>query len=300
MAVIFQLCSILGFTIGNSLWHKPVKVLPITFIISVKSLITSSFFLVGMLIASQFEASDRLGITQPFNHISIYSVLYAMGLCAVSYWGLYFFNRSLKHTASGITITVAGMGTLIGFMMAIFVYHEKVTLINITSSLLGTFGLWCLEKFNPGFFKLKFTKGMLFGLLSMLFWRIGGLFPLAIDRVGVMLFSLILEVTVFLISITLFIFSKKIVTLEMPFVKNNLMTILFIAITNFAGILGNHLTLKFTSFVNYTILGFLAPIVTFFISLVFYKEKYTKIQFLGIIIIVFGGLVLNFVQQLLK
>lgn len=299
MAFFFQLCSLLGFTIGNSLWHKPVQKLPITFIIAAKSLFTSVLFLVVLIAIMAYDQQNKLGITHSFNNINIWSIGYSIGLCAISFWGLYFFNHSLKHTASGITITVAGMGTIVGFLVALFVYHEKITPTNIISSILGLIGLWFLEKLNPSFFKLKFTKGMLFGLLSMLFWRIGTLFPLAIDKVGVMLFSLILELTVFLISIILFVCSRGYNYTNISNIKPYFWIIVSIALSNFAGILGNHLSLKFASMVDYTILGFLAPIVTFSISLFFYKEKYTLIQYLGILIIIFGGLVLNYVAKLI-
>lgn len=297
MALIYQLCSILGFTIGNSLWHKPVQKLPVTFIIAFKSLLTSVLFALVMLLVMQYDTTNHLGITQSYRNITLAHVGYAVGLCAISFWGLYFFNHSLKHTASGITITVAGMGTIVGFLVAVFVYKETLTVTHIVSSLLGTFGLWCLEKLNPSFFKLKFTRGMLFGLLSMLFWRIGSLFPLAIDKVGVLLFSVILELTVFLISFALFLGSGKFKNLNTDLIKPFLWTIIAIALSNFAGILGNHLSLKFTSMINYTILGYIAPVVTFSISLFIYKEKYTAIQYIGILIIIFGGLALNYIVK---
>lgn len=297
MAIIFQIFSILGFTIGNSLWHKPVKKLPITFIIACKSLITSLLFAITLLIALKFEQGLDWDLIKTFDTINLEGILYSFGLCAISFWGLYFFNQSLKHTASAVSITVAGMGTLVGFMIAVFVYHETITPINIASSILGMLGLWCLEKLNSSFFKLKFSKGMLFGLLSMLFWRVGGLFPLAIDKVGILLFSVILELTVCLISSILLISSGK--TLQIT--KSNTLIhapiILAIALTNFVGILGNHLSLKFTSMVNYTLLSLLAPLVTFSMSLFWYKERYTAIQWLGFFIIIFGGLGLNFLLK---
>lgn len=299
MAFFFQLCSLLGFTIGNSLWHKPVQKFPITFIIATKSLFTSILFFITLIGIMAYDQQNKLGITQSFNNINLLSIGYSVGLCAISFWGLYFFNQSLKHTASGITITVAGMGTIVGFLVALFVYHEKVTPINITSSLLGLLGLWCLEKLSPSFFRLRFTRGMLFGLMSMVFWRIGTLFPLAIDKVGVILFSLILELTVFLISTVLFVGSRKYRQTNISNIKPYFWIVLSIAISNFAGILGNHLSLKFASMVDYTILGFLAPVVTFSISLFFYKEKYTLIQYLGILIIIFGGLVLNYIAKII-
>ncbi|WP_461486724.1 EamA family transporter [Pedobacter sp.] len=298
MALIYQLCSILGFTIGNNLWHKPVQKLPITFIIALKSMITSCLFLMAIIFVSWLDPNNQLDAVQPLNRINLSAILYACGLCAISFWGLYFFNQSLKHTASGISITVSGMGTIIGFLIAFFVYGEKITSIHIASSILGTFGLWCMEKLNPAFFKFQFTKGMLFGLLSMLFWRIGGLFPIAIDKVGVLFFSLLLEITVFSISLILLLASRKFKAIKLNLVKTYVFIITCIALTNFAGILGSHLALKNTSLANYTILGFLSPIVTFSISLFIYKEKYTSIQYLGILIIIFGGLALSHIVKL--
>lgn len=45
-------------------------------------------------------------------------------------------------------------------------------------------------------------------------------------------------------------------------------------------------------------LSILAPIVTFTISTVFYEEKYSLIQYLGILIIIFGGLDLNYFSKI--
>ncbi|KHJ37214.1 membrane transporter of cations and cationic drugs [Pedobacter glucosidilyticus] len=298
MSLIFQLLSILGFSIGNSLWKKPVEKLPITLIIASKSFITTIIFLLAIIISSQFRLLNNYGVTKSINELELIDILTGITLCSISYWGLYFFNKSLKHTQSGITITISGAGTVIGFLTAIFIYNEKLSLINVLSSILATFGLWCLEKFNPSFFKLKLTKGMLFGLLSMFFWRVGGLFPLVIDKVGVLQFSLILELTVFIISAIMYFISYKERYVKFNELKPSVYIILSIALSNFCGILGNHLTLKFTSFVNYTILGFLAPIVTFSISILFYKEKYSLVQYIGIMIIIFGGLGLNYFKNL--
>lgn len=300
MSLLFQLLSILGFSFGNSLWHNPVLKLPVTFIIAFKSLVTSLLFLLAIIITYKYSLFNDYGITKNISELNFFDVIYGVGLCAISYWGLYFFNQSLKHTKSGITITVSSAGTIIGFLTAIFIYNEKLSFINILSSIIATFGLWCLEKLNPAFFKLKFTRGMLFGLLSMLFWRIGGLFPLVINKIGVLQFSLVLEFTVFTISAVMFLLSKKKKDLCYDNVKPFITIILLIALSNFCGILGNHMALKFTSFVNYTILGFLAPIVTFSISILFYKEKYSLIQYIGFIIMIFGGIGLNFLNNIFK
>ncbi|MBD3749265.1 MAG: EamA family transporter [Sphingobacteriales bacterium] len=300
MSLLFQLLSILGFSFGNSLWHKPVQKLPVTLIIASKSLVTTLLFLIAIIITYKSSLLNDYGITKSTTELKLIDILYGVGICAISYWGLYFFNQSLKHTKSGITITISGAGTIIGFLTAIFIYNEKLSFINILSSIIGTFGLWCLEKLNPAFFKLKFTKGMLFGLLSMLFWRIGGLFPLVINKIGVLQFSLVLEFTVFTISAAMFLLSKKKREVHFDNVKPFIIIILLIALSNFCGILGNHMALKFTSFVNYTILGFLAPIVTFTISILYYKEKYSLIQYIGFTIMIFGGIGLNYINTIFK
>lgn len=297
MATLFQILSILGFSIGNSLWHKPVQTLPVTLVISIKSLLTTIIFLLFLIIAYQFPVLQDYGVVIKIKNFHLIDVLYTVCLCGISYWGLYFFSQSLKHTASGITITIVSAGTIIGFLVAIFVYNEKLSFINVTSSILGTFGLWCLEKLSPAFFKLQFTKGMLFGLLSMLFWRIGSLFPLVINKVGVLPFCFILELTVFGISLLMFLCSEKRINFDYKFLKPHLLTIVLIAISNFFGIFGSNLALKFTSMENYTILGFLTPIVTFTISLICYREQYSIIQYFGIFIIIFGGVSLNWLIQ---
>lgn len=250
------------------------------------------------MIASHFSTLNYYGVTKHYNQITVLDIFYGIGLSGISYWGLYFFNQSLKHTISGISVTVVGTGTIIGFLIAVFVYNETLTFVNISSSILGTFGLWCLEKLNPDFLKLKFTKGMFFGLFSMFFWRIGGLFPLVINKIGVLEFSLVLEFTVFTISFLMFSFSSKRKMFKIAQIKPYLFIIILIALSNFIGVFGSNMALKFTSMVNYTILALLAPIVTFTISIVFYKEKYSLVQYLGILIIIFGGLGLNYFSKI--
>lgn len=296
MAILYQIFSILGFTIGNSLWAKPVKSLPISLIIAAKSAITSILFLCCYI----FLQLTNNPINIPIDKFSIYDVLKAVGLCFLSFWGLYFFNKSLKNTVSGITITVTGMGTIIGFLAAVFIYHEKITALNIISSVLGALGLWCLEKLNPAFFRLKFSKGLFYAILSMIFWRIGILFPISINKIGIILFSLVLELTVFFTSVILFSCSKEVKSFKISNLKPNSLVILMIAISNFFGILGSHLALQATSAVNYTLLGFLYPITTFSISIFYHREKYSNIQYIGILIILFGGLCLNYLSLLFK
>lgn len=295
MAIIFQLLSIFGFSIGNSLWHKPVQKLPISFIIALKSLITTVLFFVVIVVVTKMPSLNFGLINHNFSALNLSDIAFAFLLCGVSFWGLFFFNMSLKQTATGVTITVSGAGTIISFLIAVFVYHEKFTGFNLLSSFIGLLGLWCLENLNPQFFKFKFTKGMLFALLSMAFWRVGGFFPLSINKVGVLQFCLILEFTVFFISSLIYIFFSDKLTIAV--VKPHLYIILAIALSNFVGILGSNLALKFTSLVTFTLIGIIAPVITFTISLLFYKEKYTLIQYFGIILLIFGGIVISYFNK---
>lgn len=260
----------------------------------IKSLITSLLFLILLVIITHIPALNVVEASYDIKSLNLKEVAFAFLLCGISFWGLFFFNLSLKHTVSGVTITVTGAGTVISFLIAIFVFNEKFSGYNLLSSIIGLFGLWCLEKLNPAFFKLKLSKGMLFALLSMLFWRMSSLYPLSINKVGVLQFSFILELTVCLISLGIFLISKSNYNECLVKAKSYRKIIAAIAITNFLGVLGGNMALKFTSLISFTIFGIIAPVITFTISLVFYKERYTLIQYVGILVLIFGGIVVNY------
>ena len=75
----------------------------------IKSLITSLLFLILLVIITHIPALNVVEASYDIKSLNLKEVAFAFLLCGISFWGLFFFNLSLKHTVSGVTITVTAV-----------------------------------------------------------------------------------------------------------------------------------------------------------------------------------------------
>ncbi len=101
--------------------------------------------------------------------------------------------------------------------MYLYIYKEPFSFWKIISCLLVILGVALIEykysKLSMG--RSYISKGFLFLILARLFWALGFLFVPFIQSLGVLLFSLILEGMVFVVSCACYLLGKQ----RIPLVK---------------------------------------------------------------------------------
>jgi drug/metabolite transporter (DMT)-like permease len=286
---VIQFVAMASFGLSNCFWSSPLKRVPLFLLITIRAGLTSCFFLSLILLQSAFDINFPESFHTPADGLTLEGVLISVFICAVNYFGLVFFTKSIKAGSVSLSIPILSMGAIIGIIVGIFLYKQPFSVPKAATGVLFTFGLWFMEKMNPQMWKLRFSKAVGFSLLSTLFWSTGAFFPIGIQRVGLLNFSFILEVTVCFMSFTIFLFQRKRDhSPKISIIKKDYQSVFFLALFGFMGVFCANLAF---SYLPLTILGLITiiqPIVSMVFAGYLLKERLSYIQYIGVIIILVG------------
>jgi len=285
---ILQTIAMASFGVSNCLWQQPLKTIPIFLLIAIRAGLNALLFSLLILSYKVFDI-ELLDILFTSYNFNINTITTAVGICCINYFGLYFFNKSIKHGSTGISIPLLCLGTLIGIAIGIFLYNEEMTVVKVVIALIFILGVWFMEKLNNNVWKLKFSKGVGFGLLANLFWSSGFIFPILIQSLGVLFFSLILEIVVCCMSITGYLIQhrKNINPMQYP-IKQNFKWIGGLVVFGSIGVLFSQFSTLFLPIHVLGMLGIIQPIVSVIIACILIKEKLTLPQYIGIFLMLLG------------
>jgi len=269
---LYQLSSMLSFGISNLLWKYPQQDMPVYKIITLRSMLTTLLF--GVLAYYLAEGES-----------SLYGWFLAIGISAVSFWGLLFYNLALKHSTVCQSITVTSASAIFGVATSIIAYNEPLTLNLLIALSLIILGLFFLEKKKP---ILKWGKGTFYALLAAFFWGTTfALFRLPINELGGLRFSFSLEATVCLSALILMLFNKqkeknnKIQTPKKVITTQSYLIIVLLAILCFGGVFFYNKAVLLAPVSELSVMGSFTPVITIIASHLLLKERFKPIQYLG-------------------
>ena len=121
--IIYQIISMLAFGTSNALWRKPIDKLDVEEAIFYRTIHSLLFFIVLIF------AFKRLPIISTgFSNIHYFKITgFTFIISGISFFGLFFFNKALKYSPTGIVATVATISFLIGQFVSFFVLKEIFT-----------------------------------------------------------------------------------------------------------------------------------------------------------------------------
>jgi len=288
MASFFQFVSMLCFSFTNILWKPPLQSLPPSLLIMTRTMLTSTFFLILMLLQSHFLFDGLNQFYKPLSELKFLDVVISIGICLINSLGLLFYNKSMSEAKAGVSIISTSSGIISSVLYALLLYRETITPIQYTKFGLYIVALWFLENLNSNFLKFKISKGLGYALLSKLFWSTWTLYAIAYGKVGVLWFCLILEYSVLLMSVLVFSFSKRLPPLSSfkQEIINNQKWIISLGVLGFCGVLFSTLAMQQQkTIIGYTVFGLLQPVVSLTASYFILSERLTKWQYIGVGII---------------
>lgn len=200
LAIFLTILGHISYGTTNVLWKNPqneIGTLPLIIIRSLACclIFTGSFFFLtwmNYISTPTFTAQD---------------LLQTAGICAVNYFGLFFYLKSMKHTAISNTIGFGKIGLVIGVLAGYFLYDEEISTLKVILCIVVLIGVNLIER--SGKRSTTFiSKGLLYSLLSKLFWATVYLYVPFIEKLGPVLFCVVLEFVVCSLSIALF-FTKR-------------------------------------------------------------------------------------------
>ncbi len=273
LAIFITILGHISYGTTNVLWKNPrneVGTLPLILIRSACCFLiffSSYFVLTGLQII-------------PKTQFSWIDVMQTAGICAVNYFGLFFFLQSMKHTQVSNTIGFGKIGLIIGIAAGYFLYGEEISALKIFLCIVVLIGVSLIEvsaRKKESFL----SKGLLYTVLAKIFWSTAYFYVPFIEKLGPVLFCAVLEFTVFSLSFVLFFFDPAKLNLR----NISSTTKKEIGLLIFLGTLGTfclNFALANMSIILFAIIGLIEPILGLLISKLYHKERLAQYQKIGI------------------
>ncbi len=274
--VFAQIISMFSFGVSNALWRKPINKLIAEEAIIYRTVFSISFFIVLLFFVKTPEINVKTGAFG-FN-IWVFTFI----VSCLSYFGLFFFNKALKFATTGLVVIVTTTSYLFLQFTSILILGESPKVAYILP--FGLFLISILIADYKSIFNLKFSKGVIFGLLAAFFW--GTTLPLLSipsKQIGFVQTGLILESSVMLMSVLcLFIVQKR--KLSFNNFKKDLQYFVLLGFFAGNGVLFNNLS--YTKIPVY-LAGSIAScthLVTILVSWILFKERLKPHQYVAAIL----------------
>ena len=108
----------------------------------------------------------------------------------------------MKHTQVSNTIGLSKIGLVIGIIVGYYVYDEDISTLKIAVCIAVMIGVSFIETSRPNKSSVL-SKGLLYTVLSKVFWSTAYCYVPFIQKLGSVLFCSILELTVCVMSCVL-------------------------------------------------------------------------------------------------
>jgi drug/metabolite transporter (DMT)-like permease len=213
-------------------------------------------------------------------------------ICFFSFWGLYFYTKALQNGRFSFVTPLVVISSAISFITSLFMFNEALSTSKYGSLLLIISGLLLHQK--DKLIDFKISKEVLLIVLFSFFWGISFVFYLIpIKKFGVLNFSMILELCIFISCIGLLVYKEK--RIIPPRLTNNGMLIcLFMGFLVAGGSLLSNFTLtQFPVSLN-ILIGLLFEILVLAVGLYFFREKLNGKDWILIAFATVGGFILLF------
>lgn len=199
--LVIRILSLLFFFVSDLLWIQPIKNQVSNYrLIFYRSVLTSLLFIV-IYIFIRFHWLD-FGLKYQFvkSNISVSSIdlIATVSLCFFSFFGLYFFTSSLYFNKFSFATPLASSGFVFSIIVATFLNKSTIN----TSTLIAFFVFFIAIIFIVKQFTLsEFKLFILPILLTHFFWDTAVVFyPIVINKLGIIIFCLLMEVCVCFMS----------------------------------------------------------------------------------------------------
>ncbi|MES2425919.1 MAG: DMT family transporter [Bacteroidota bacterium] len=286
MKIFAVLGYLLCFGISDCLWVYPNKNNPVILSMFIRSVITCVLFIALFLV---FENSTIIHTG------NLYDILTAILISCVSYGGLYFYVKSLKYEQASVMAPVTTILTsLLALIISIVFFHEILTL-KIGCCLLTAFigVVLCFKPNHKSVDKVKLNKGLALSICASLLWAISyTFFKTPVDKLGVIRFSLILELTILIINLTILAVGKYRMAIFSIKWDQPTLCLIIIGVLIFLGTMLNSYSYKLFPLLYLNVLGKIGVVIPVIYCAVFLKEKLSMMQIGGISILVISAIMI--------
>lgn len=282
--ILLTILGHIAYGTTNVLWKNPrneIGTLPLIIIRSFCCFLIFSGLYFGLIFFGVFSHPK-------FTYVDI---LQTMGICAVNYFGLFFFLKSMKHAPVAKTIGFGKIGLVIGMAVAYFVYDEEISPLKIMMCIVVLIGVSLVDSAGQKRSTI-ISKGLIYSILCKIFWSAAYLYVPFINKLGPILFCVILEFTVCTMSVALYSLKPKRIDIS-AISSRTKKEVLLLILLGTLGTLCLNFALANISIVMFAIIGLIEPVIGLTISKLYHKEYLTKKQQLGILLGIAAAFILS-------
>ncbi len=294
MPILFRIISIILFSFSDYLWVKPLKEIPNYLIITVRSFLSSILFGIFTLILLNFYpdfAIENNFIIPNYNQIEIWIWVKIVLLCLFGFLGLYFFTKSLQQSKFTITTALSSYHYIFSYIAAAWLYKFQINSIQIAIFLIILLVIVLSNGFKNYF---ENPKTLFFILLTQFFWGTAFVFyPLAVEKIGVLPFSMIMEISVFFASIFINIYLNHKFFYVNCLHQKYLSRIILMAFIVFFACLFVNLSFVKMHILLIIFLGILEKGIRFFYGYFILHDKLNSNELIVVSLLILGGILIN-------
>ena len=215
-----------------------------------------------------------------------------LSICLFSFWGLYFYTNAMQTGRLSFIAPLNGISYLFTIITSVLIFNESLSTSKYIALSLIILGLFLHQKDKLKGFNI--SKEVLLMLLFSIIWGISFvLYLIPIKKFGVLNFSIILELCVFVSCVGLLIFKEKRVY-PPRMSNNNLMICLLMGFLVAGGSLLSNFTLtQFPVSLN-ILIGIVFELIVLAVGLYIFREKLNGKDWALIVIATIGGFLLLF------
>lgn len=289
-SLLLKIISSVFFLISGIIWKKILITGEKNYHYIFHRVIATLFFF--LLIQFYFQFNDSDNITVLIYAPTLIDWILCVSICLFSFWGLYFYTEAMQNGRFSFVTPLIVISSAISFVTSLFIYNEALSASKYVSLLLIISGLLLHQKDKLVNFKI--SKEVLLIVLFSFFWGISFVFYIIpIKKFGVLNFSIILELCVFISCVGLLVFKEKRITPPRLSNKDMLLCLLLGFLVAGGSLLSNFSLTQFPVSLN-ILIGLLFELLVLAVGLYFFREKLNNKDWSLIILATIGGFLLLF------
>lgn len=289
-SLLLKIISSIFFLISGIVWKKLLIGGGKNYHYIFYRVIATLFFF--LLIQFYLQYNEIENFDKSISVIDYKDWIVCVSVCLFSFWGLFFYTAALQNGRLSFITPLIVISSAISFITSLLVYNETLSIAKYLSILLIITGLFLHQKEKLTAFKI--SNEVLLIMLFSVFWGISFvLYLIPIKKFGVLNFSMILELCVFISCVGLLVFKEN--RIFPP--KLNIIELLFCLLMGFlvagGSLLSNFTLTQFPVSLN-ILIGLLFELIVLAVGLYFFREKLNKKDWILIALTTTGGFLLLF------
>lgn len=289
-SLLLKIISSIFFLISGIVWKKLLIGGGKNYHYIFYRVIATLFFF--LLIQFYLQYNEIENFDKSISVIDYKDWIVCVSVCLFSFWGLFFYTEALQNGRLSFITPLIVISSAISFITSLLVYNEALSIAKYLSILLILTGLFLHQKEKLTAFKI--SNEVLLIMLFSVFWGISFvLYLIPIKKFGVLNFSMILELCVFISCVGLLVFKEN--RIFPP--KLNIIELLFCLLMGFlvagGSLLSNFTLTQFPVSLN-ILIGLLFELIVLAVGLYFFREKLNKKDWILIALATTGGFLLLF------